>query len=186
MPGVMNGDLQFLQDGYVLCSCEGTAEEVIMGILLENKCLVFEKDDLLNEEVTRIRTASAIQTKFLNREFERQVYILRILDSKREQFNLGKLYKKRFPVYEIYTRPEIEMLMIWAEDKYHAFRNSGKKPSDYLQSLYPHQRIKSQEFIKRYFSSPDRLLQSICLYHHDHGHQSEYGLYHLLKNEYQR
>ena len=184
MPGIMNGEL--LQNGYVLCICEGTAEEVIMDILLENKCLVFEKDDLLDEEVTRIRTASAIQTKFLNREFQRQVNILRILDSRREQFHLGPLYRERFPVYEIYTRPEIEMLMVWAENQYHAFRNSGKKPSDYIQGLYPHQRIKSQEFIKRYFRSSDRLLRSICLYHHDHGHQSEYGLYHLLKDEYQR
>lgn len=32
--------LDFLADQYVICICEGTAEEVIMETLLDNHCLI--------------------------------------------------------------------------------------------------------------------------------------------------
>lgn len=47
--------LDFLADQYVICICEGTAEEVIMETLLDNDCLMFNRRNLVDRDVTRIR-----------------------------------------------------------------------------------------------------------------------------------
>ena len=36
----VNQDLGALCEGYVVCSCEGAAEEAVMDILLDNECLI--------------------------------------------------------------------------------------------------------------------------------------------------
>lgn len=104
---------QDLQNSYVLCICEGTAEEVILNRLLDENCLIFNRDQVIDKALTRIRQARKIESSFLNRDFAKEVVILRIIDSRREKFNLGKLYRERFSVYDILTTPEIEMLMVW-------------------------------------------------------------------------
>ena len=177
--------LDFLADQYVICICEGTAEEVIMETLLDNQCLIFNRNNLVDRDITRIRTADKIQGRFLNREFSKPVSIIRILDSRSEKFKLGKLYQDRFSVYPIYTRPEIEMLMVLAENQYKEFRKSRKKPSDFMAGFLPHSHIKARGFLERYYSDIDRLLHAICLYSRDAGHKGEYSLYDLLKNSCQ-
>lgn len=176
--------LDFLADQYVICICEGTAEEVIMETLLDNDCLMFNRRNLVDRDVTRIRTADKIQSRFLNREFSKPVSIIRILDSRSERFRLGKLYQQRFSIYPIYTRPEIEMLMVLAENQYQAFRKSKKKPSDFMAGYLPHSHIKARSFLQTYYSDVDKLLHAIHLYSLDAGHKGEYSLYHLLKDEY--
>ena len=42
---------------YIACICEGTAEQTIMNLLLENNRLIFTYDDLLDGEVLRCRKA---------------------------------------------------------------------------------------------------------------------------------
>lgn len=49
-------------------------------------------------------------------------FILRILDSDKEKFNLKKEYKPNCAIYNIITAPEIEMLIIINEHKYEQFK----------------------------------------------------------------
>lgn len=56
--------LDFLADQYVICICEGTAEKVIMEILLDNDCLMFNRRNLVDRDVTRIRTAEKSKAVF--------------------------------------------------------------------------------------------------------------------------
>lgn len=44
-------------DGLVACICEGSAEEAIMTILLDNHLLCFSKEQLLEEQIIRTRGA---------------------------------------------------------------------------------------------------------------------------------
>ena len=104
-----------LKEEYVICICEGAAEQAIIELLLDHNSLVFAHDNLVGREVTRKRKSSEIQSSFLNRAYQRRVNILRILDSKKDSFKLPPLYAERYPVHNIYTRPEIEMLLIIAE-----------------------------------------------------------------------
>ena len=55
--------------------------------------------------------------------------MIRILDSRRENFKISKAYEHKVDVINVITAPEIEMLIIFNEDKYKEFKKSGKKPS---------------------------------------------------------
>lgn len=178
-------DLQHIKDGLVLCICEGTAEEVIINRLLDENCLIFNREQMIGKAPTRIRQASKIEMNFLNRDFDgKEVTILRIIDSRNEKFRLGKLYRDRFPVYNILTTPEIEMLMVWGEGLYDEFRKSKKKPSDFIASVHARKEIKSKAYLEKYYFDVEYLIHAIETYHQDAAHRGEYGLYHLLKRAY--
>lgn len=42
--------------GYIACICEGGAERAILDLLLDNHKLIFEREDLIEEEVLRCRS----------------------------------------------------------------------------------------------------------------------------------
>ena len=77
-----------LKEEYVICICEGAAEQAIMELLLDHTSLIFKRENLVGREITRKRKVSDIQTSFLNRAYQRRVNILRILDSKKDSFKL--------------------------------------------------------------------------------------------------
>ena len=173
-----------LKDEYVICICEGAAEQAIIELLLDHTSLVFSKDNLVGKEVTRKRKSFEIQTAFLNRAYQRRVNILRILDSKKDTFKLPPLYRERYPVHNIYTRPEIEMLLIIAEGQVEKYLQKDKtryKPSSYCaEVLFPGKHIKSREFIQDYFADINKLHNAIRLYHEQAGKRGEAHLFHLL------
>lgn len=65
----MSGDNGFRFAGYhPIISCEGTAEQVAVDILLEADALVFSEADVV--DVTRLRKASDIQDNYLNLDYD--------------------------------------------------------------------------------------------------------------------
>lgn len=103
---------------YILCSCEGAAEHGIIELLVDSRMLKFNRDDLIDGQITRIRKARDIEKRFLNQDYEdRGLIICRILDSRSENFRLQKQYAAQYEVFNIYTRPEIEILHILACNK---------------------------------------------------------------------
>ena len=75
---------------YIACICEGTAERVIIDLLLNNDKLIFSRDDLLEHEIIRCRNAKKFEEQYLRKGFTEQITVLRILDSRREKFRLSK------------------------------------------------------------------------------------------------
>ena len=53
---------------YVACICEGGAERAIIDLLLDNHMLVFDREQLLEEEVLRCRSAKEFEDKYLRKE----------------------------------------------------------------------------------------------------------------------
>ena len=175
-------DFELSRDPYVLCICEGTAEEAVMDILLDNDMLKLSRSQLINNhKVTRTRKARDIETQFLNIDYsDRGLIILRILDSKREKFLLRKQYSS-YKIFNIYTRPEIEILHIIAEDCGNDFQKKTMKPSAYFKGISSVNTIKRASFIREYYSDPEKLLQAILQYHHHFGQKDELNLSNLLK-----
>ena len=97
---------------YIACICEGAAEKVIMELLLDANMLTFTQDDLLDGELIRCRSAKNFEEQYLRKGFTEKITVLRILDSRREQFKLSKAYEHKIDVINIITAPEIEMLVI--------------------------------------------------------------------------
>ena len=157
---------------YKACICEGSAENAIMDILLDNDLLIFTREEMLEEEVIRCRDGKRFEEKYLRRGFLEKISVIRILDSRRENFKLSKAYEHKVDVINVITAPEIEMLIIFNEDKYKEFKKSGKKPSDFCKEDLKMTSVKSYRFVKDYFSDPDILLAA---------RKGEYTLLDLLK-----
>lgn len=148
----------------IACLCEGSMEQAIMEILLDNNRLIFEREQLLEEEILRCRSAKNFERDYLNKTTNEMITVYRILDSTNENFKLSGPYLKRVTVVNIITAPEIEMLVIHAEGKYDDYSRKRMKPSDYVKQHLKLGKIKSYEFAKRYFADDELLVEAIQQY----------------------
>lgn len=53
----------------------------------------------------------------MRKGFSGKISVVRILDSRRENFKLSRAYRDKVDVINIITAPEIEMLIIFSEGK---------------------------------------------------------------------
>lgn len=169
---------------YKACICEGAAENAIIDILLEHNLLIFTREEMLEEEVIRCRDGKRFEERHLRKGFSDKISVIRILDSRRENFKLSKAYERKVDVINVITAPEIEMLIIFNEDQYREFKRSGKKPSDFCKEDLKMASVKSYSFVKNYFSNPNILLAAIKKYHEvSKIRKGEYTLLDLLKEK---
>jgi len=169
-------------DHYVACICEGSAEEAIMELLLEADKLIFDSEQLLEEEIIRCRSAKNFEKTYLRKEFNKEITVVRILDSRRENFKLSKAYENKISVIDIITAPEIEMLIILNENRYEDFKKSKLKPSEFCKIRLRYKNVKSYNFVKKYFDDIDKLIKSIREYRRiSNIKREEYTLFDLLK-----
>lgn len=167
---------------YVACICEGTAEEVIINILLDHNKLIFSREQLIEETPIRCRNAKTFESRYLRKGFSDKISIIRILDSRKENFKLSKAYEHKIDIINVITAPEIEMLIIFAEDKYREFKSSRKKPSDFCTQDLRYGEVKSKAFVEDYFQDVDVLVSAIKEYKRvSNMPKGEYSLIDLLK-----
>lgn len=143
-----------LLESHPIFVCEGVCERYIVEKLLEDGLLVFPPEQV--RAVTNIRGAKRIQSEFLDFDYEWPVSIIRLLDSKRENFKLGRLYKDRFEVCNVYTRPEVEMLNIIDKGQFAQYTNkfrSSMKPSMYCRDILGLGNVKDEGFPESYWST---------------------------------
>lgn len=167
---------------YKACICEGAAESAIIDILVDNDLLIFTREEMLEESVIRCRTAKKFEERYLRKGFDNQISVIRILDSRREDFRLSKAYVNKVDVINIITAPEIEMLIIHNERAYERFKRSGKKPSEFCKIDLRMHDVKSYDFVKNYFSAPQTLVNAIGEYRRTANiPKGEYSLSDLLR-----
>lgn len=167
---------------YKACICEGAAESAIIDILVDNDLLIFSRSEMLDESVIRCRNAKRFEERYLRKGFDDQISVVRILDSRREEFRLSKAYAHKIDVINVITAPEIEMLIIHNEGAYERFKRSGKKPSDFCKTDLRMHEVKSYDFVKGYFRDPDTLVKAIKEYRRTANvPNGEYTLLELLK-----
>ena len=114
---------------YIACICEGGAERAILDLLLDNQKLIFEREDLIEEEVISSRSGKEFQERYLRKGFAGKITIYRVLDSHSEKFNLSKAYEHKVDIKNVVTAPEIEMLIICNEGKYAEYKKEKGKNS---------------------------------------------------------
>ena len=153
-------------DKIIACICEGNAESSILNMLIDADKLIFTRNDLLDGEVLRCRNARTFEDKHLGKGFSKKIVVYRILDSRREEFRLRKVYKSKVDVINVITAPEIEMLIIIKERMYSEYCKvkSNTKPSDFCKDRLKIPSVKTKEFIERYFADINDLLFTIKEY----------------------
>ena len=167
---------------YKACICEGAAESAIIDILVDNDLLIFSRSEMLDESVIRCRSAKRFEERYLRKGFDNQISVIRILDSRREEFRLSKAYAHKIDVINVITAPEIEMLLIHNEGAYERFKRSGKKPSEFCKIDLRMHDVKSYDFVKEYFRNPETLVKAIKEYRRTANiPNGEYTLLDMLK-----
>lgn len=162
---------------YVLCICEGNTERAIMDILLDNDMLVFSREHLINGEVIKRTTTRHLINNYLQYDYEKELLIFRILDSKREQFSLPKAYD-RYKVFNFYTINEIEMVFINYDDLSKEFqkKQSQLKASSFYKGCN-REYSKSYEYAKKHLTDLHKLCEAL----RRSKRKGESGIYDLLK-----
>ena len=178
---------------YIACICEGSAERAIIKILLDKNRLIFTWDDLLDGEILRCRNAKnaplektedekKFEEQHLRKAFTDRITVLRVLDSRREEFKLSKAYASKIDVVNVITAPEIEMLVIFTEGKYEEYKKSKKKPSAFCKEDLRIADVKSTHFVESYFADINVLIKAIREYQRvSRIQRGEYALADLLK-----
>ena len=86
-------------------------------------------------------------------------------------------------VINVITAPEIEMLIVFNEDKYKEFKKSEKKPSVFCKEDLKMTGVKAYSFVKEYFADPNVPVAAIKKYHEmSKNRKGEYTLLDLLKS----
>lgn len=169
-------------NGYIACICEGAAERAIIDILMDEGLLIFKRDELIDEDILKCRDGKTLENRYLRKGFNDKISVIRILDSRREKFRLSKAYVEKVDVINVITAPEIEMLIIFNENKYSEFKKSGKKPSTFCKDDLKMHGVKSYKFVKNYFNDSSVLVKSIKTYcRNSRPRKNIYTLLDLLK-----
>lgn len=163
----------------LLVMCEGPNEKAVVDMLLDAGHLNFSRDDLVGLAVYHARqlTAPVIKTALSIYTDEFQVY--RIGDSMSDKLSVPANYQDRIRgVRKFCTKPELEMLLIIAEDKEAEFERvkAGKhkmKPKDFCKANVVHNRKRydnSTQFYRDYFGTNIKtLMDAIAKYKQTHG-----------------
>ena len=120
---------------YKACICEGAAENAIMDILLDEELLVFSREEMLEESVIRCRDGKKFEQKYLRKGFAEKISVIRILDSRREKFKIGKAYEHKIDVINVITAPEIEMLLSLLKISIKNSKNQGKNQVIFVRKI---------------------------------------------------
>lgn len=84
---------EVLRDRYIVCSCEGNAEQAIIDLLLDAEWLCFSRASLIDKGCTQVRSGEKIAEKFLRMEMEKDIVIVRVLDRAKERFVLPRAHR---------------------------------------------------------------------------------------------
>ena len=64
---------------YKACICEGSAEEAIIDILVDNDLLIFNREEMLEERVIRCRSAKRFEERATEHKTQPQMYSAAVL-----------------------------------------------------------------------------------------------------------
>lgn len=175
----MNNDIDvryLLEHRFVLFSCEGTAEGVVIQRLFDEGLLAVDRNRVvfdslyLDRPYTRMRKATDIASHYLTVNYAvdgaEGILIARIVDSRASRFDLPRGARDGAEVRSFYTRPEIEMLAIHREGAYDEWQRRSRRerslrPSEFCKQELGLSRIKEAAFLEEYWSDGNLLVKAI-------------------------
>lgn len=150
--------------------CEGTNEETLMNLLLDNNRLKFNRNDLIGLKPYNIRQLKHPLIKTELKHYNEPILIYRIGDKQSDKLTIPKdLTKLVFKenIYKYCTKPELEILLIIHENMMKEFNKSNRSPKSFSKDkikLNGKKYDQSNEFLRRYYSNVDDLVDDIITY----------------------
>lgn len=108
----------------IACFVEGSSEKAIMDLLIDHDCLIFDRDNLADEQFLSMQEISkkkiALFSQRILSQVSRKDKMDIIIVQDREIWpDFPAIYREKIGnIYIVQTKPEIEMLMIHAEGLY--------------------------------------------------------------------
>ena len=117
-----------------LIMCEGTNEEKLVELLLDNNKLKIKRSELIGLKPYNIRQLN--NPTIINEliRYGERVIVYRIGDTQKDKLKIPIILKNIISSKDIYkycTKPELEILLIINEELYHDYLKSKKRPKDY-------------------------------------------------------
>jgi hypothetical protein len=172
-----------LSNKLILCFYEGNAEKEILDMLIDNDKLIFKKQDLMFNDFQKRISVKKVGPKYFKYDFEKDVVIIRVIDSKKEEFILKRPYSSMCKeIYTCRTCPEIEfLLIIYHHDE---IKFQQEKLQEHLkagQFCKKHYKYSKTKDIK-YFTNNLTVEELITLLKkYDSNHPNEYTICSLLE-----
>ena len=141
----------------ILLMCEGTNEEELLELLLDNNKLIFKRDDLIGLKPYNIRNLKNPFIKSELKRYNKPVLIYRIGDTQTDKLSIPRDLEyivKRENIFKYCTKPELEILLIINENMYSEFLKSKKSPKSFAKENIVFQRNyydQSNEFLNNYY-----------------------------------
>ncbi|MBC6309630.1 hypothetical protein HCJ66_08670 [Listeria sp. FSL L7-1582] len=150
------------KNNYIACICEGSTEQNLINLLLEQNLLSFSKDQLLEKNTIKglFRDSTKFTNRFLTRDYGDKKITIFIIQDKKTSYTIKDPYSKKIEgLYQFVTSPEIEMLMIHSLSLYKDYQKvkSTQKPSCFVAEKLKTspKKIKRKEFIEDFFTKHD-------------------------------
>ena len=117
-----------------LIMCEGTNEEKLVELLLDNNKLKIKRSELIGLKPYNIRQLN--NPTIINEliRYGERVIVYRIGDTQKDKLKIPIILKNIISSKDIYkycTKPELEILLIINEELYQDYLKSKKRPKDY-------------------------------------------------------
>lgn len=118
-----------------LIMCEGTNEEKLVELLLDNNKLKIKRSELIGLKPYNIRQLN--NPTIINEliRYGERVIVYRIGDTQKDKLKIPIILKNIISSKDIYkycTKPELEILLIINEELYQDYLKSKKRPKDYV------------------------------------------------------
>lgn len=181
----------------ILVMCEGSNELELFKIMLENRLLKFDEDDLLGlrpYHARQIDRSTQVRNE-LNLYPGNDVLVVRVGDTLRDSLRIPKDYRPKIQKVEKYcTKPELEMLLILSFGLFGEFEKtkSSLRPKDFAKGHIEFNGRKydnGSSFYRDYYgSNPLKLAKDILEYRRLKGGHARDELYlaDLLREEFCR
>jgi len=173
-----------LDNKLILCFYEGNAEKEILDMLMDNDKLIFTKKELIDEDFQKRISVKKVVQKYLKFDYDKDVAIVRVIDSKTEQFKLKKPYNLMYKeIYNCRTYPEIEYLLILYHHDEVKFKKENKKEGlkacEFCKKYYEYSKAQDKKYFQNNFNIKD-LLSTLEKY--DMTQPDEHTIYSLVKH----
>ena len=148
----------------IIIACEGKSELILINHLIERDVFFAKPEELLDDRPLHMRQLTDIEAVINSLDINEEIYVYRIGDTQKDKLDLSRFKEriKHIHIYNVCTKPEIEILIILAENKYREYCKISHEmnigPKQYAKMAF-----KNYHSIEKYIEQHD-IVQAIKNY----------------------
>ena len=145
----------------IIIACEGKSELELINHLIKRGIFFAKPEQLLDDRPIHMRQLTDIEAIVNSLDIEEEIHVYRIGDTQRDKYDLSRFKEraKHIHIYKVCTKPEIEILVIIAENKFRDYCKVSHElnvgPKQYVKMTF-----KNYRSVEKYIEQHD-IVQAI-------------------------